>query len=244
MTKLIKDIRIVAFDLDGTLVDTAPDLAAAANTMLGLLGGEGLAAHRIRASIGGGTERFVLNVLTHSLKGKAPREELYRAAMSLFTRLYLRELSRRANVYPGVAEGLQALLDAGIFLCCVTNKSSMFALPLLEAAHLQGFFSFTLCADRPEQCKPSPDLLLEACDRAGASPAQMLYVGDSPYDVAAARAAGCGMIIVDYGYHQGVPFGDVRPDAVITSLAEILSLPARSKIVPFERRSRMTRRTL
>lgn len=232
MTRLIENIRAVAFDLDGTLIDTAPDLGAAANTMLKMLGHETLPAHRFRALIGDGIDQFIARTLTESL-GEAPPRAALPDAAALFGRLYGERLFEHSRVYPGVPEALRTLDHAGIALCCVTNKHSVFAMPLLEAAELRDFFAFTLCADRVEERKPNPDLLLAACDRLGVTPGEMLYVGDSHTDIAAADAAGCRVLVVDYGYDHGGAPDAVRPDAIIGNLTEIVTMQVRlDRIVP------------
>ncbi len=223
MARLIDRIRAAAFDLDGTLVDSAPDLAAAANAMLKALGNRRLAEYRITALIGDGVDRLVEGVLTTSLR-RAPAPAALAAAGTLFRRIYAERLFDRSRVYPGVVQGLGALRKAGIRLCCVTNKHSAFTAPLLDAAGLARRFAFALCADRAEERKPKPDLLLAACARFGIAPAELLYVGDSRADIGAARAAGCPVAAVDYGYNQGRPILAERPDWVITSLAEIAAL--------------------
>ncbi|MGH8310912.1 MAG: phosphoglycolate phosphatase, partial [Steroidobacteraceae bacterium] len=217
-------IDAVAFDLDGTLIDTAPDLGAAANMMLLILGGKPLPEECIPEMIGAGIDRFVGRVLRHGRSGVAPHGALEAAATELFRDLYRKQLFTRSRVYPGVTAALRALDDAGITLCCVTNKESGFALPLLEAADLREFFALTLCADRGEDRKPSPNLLLAACAHIDVNPARMLYAGDSRTDVAAARAAGCRVVTVDYGYHHGLQLADARPDALIGNLLEITAL--------------------
>ena len=171
--------RAVAFDLDGTLIDTAPDLCAAANAMLLELGGRELAEHRIRALVGDGVARFVERALEEGLGMSAPDAALRSAAELLFARLYGEHLFDRSRLYPGVPETLHQFASAGIALCCVTNKESRFALPLLEAAQLDTLLAFTLCADRSTDRKPSPNMLLAACTRFAVKPAELLYVGDS-----------------------------------------------------------------
>ena len=142
----------------------------------------------------------MLRAFTESL-GDLPSHTAQRsAALALFRRLYGQDLFKRSTVYPGVVQTLRSLADSGISLCCITNKDSVFAEPLLREAQLSGFFAFTLCADRAEDRKPSPNMLLAACSRLGIAPAEMLYVGDSGMDIAAARAAGCPVIAVSYGY--------------------------------------------
>ncbi|MGQ0834152.1 MAG: phosphoglycolate phosphatase [Gammaproteobacteria bacterium] len=223
MQTLTDCIDAVAFDLDGTLIDTAPDLGAAANMMLLILGGKPLPEERIPEMIGAGIDRFVARVLTDS-SGAEPNGALQSSAAALFRDLYGRQPFERSRVYPGVAEALRALAGAGITLCCVTNKESRFVLPLLEKAGLRELFACTLCAERDEDRKPSPALLHGACAHLDVEPARMLYVGDSRTDVAAARAAGCRVVTVDYGYHGGVPLADARPDAIIGNLQEITAL--------------------
>ncbi len=189
-----------AFDLDGTLIDTMGDLAAAVNLMLSMLGGRELPESRIRALVGNGVDQLVVRALNESV-GTSPTHAAQRsAALALF---------RRA-VWPGSVQAQQSVSRsrAGIaiaggrrnFLCCITNKDSVFAEPLLREAGLSEFFSFTLCADRAEDRKPSPNMLLAACSRLGIAPAEMLYVGDSSMDIAAARAAGSPVVAVSYGY--------------------------------------------
>lgn len=224
MPKLVERIRAVAFDLDGTLVDSAPDIADAANAMLKQLGHPLLADGRIAAMIGGGVDRLVERALAEST-GAAPRAAERRTAADLFRREYAAHLFVRSRVFPGVVEGLMALANCGLRLCCVTNKARLFALPLLEAAGLSRHFAFVLCADhRPESFKPGPELLFVAWRWLQIRPEELLCVGDSGTDVAAARAAGCPIAAVSYGYHGAQPIAFERPDWIIGSLAEICSL--------------------
>ena len=224
MAKLIERIRAAAFDLDGTLIDTAPDLAAALNLTLARLGHAMLPERRIPALVGEGIDRFLTKALTES-SGAPPSQAALPAAAALFARLYGERLFDKSRVYPGVPQGLAALEHAGIALCCVTNKHSAFAIPLLEAALLHEYFAFTLCADRVEQRKPKPDLLLDACAHLAVEPGEMLYVGDSHTDVIAAEAAGCRVLVVNYGYDHGRPIDDLGPDRIIGNLLEIVAMP-------------------
>jgi len=226
MSKLNERIRAVAFDLDGTLIDTMGDLAASVNLMLGMLGAKELPESRVRALVGNGVETLVQRALTESVGSSATHAAQRSAALALFRRVYGQHLFKRSKVYPGVAETLRALNEAGLALCCITNKDSAFAEPLLRAAGLGGYLSFTLCADRAEDRKPSPNLLQAACSRLGIAPAEMLYVGDSSMDIAAARAAGSPVVAVSYGYgkdHAGGP-GEVQPDGHVDDLTEIVAL--------------------
>jgi phosphoglycolate phosphatase len=224
MLRLIDCIEAVAFDLDGTLIDTAPDMAAAANMMLAILGGRPVPEDRIPALIGAGIAAFVARVLAES-RGKLVRDPgLHVAATTLFAGLYEQRLFERSRVYDGVRETLDALEHAAVPSCCITNKASRFALPLLEAARLSDGIRLTLCADRSHDRKPSPNLLLAACARLGIKPGQLLYVGDSPADIGAARAAGCRVVAVNYGYNPHATLVEQRPDAIVGNVMEIITL--------------------
>lgn len=224
MPRLIERFRAVAFDLDGTLVDTAPDLAAAANAMLDALGYAQLSTRRIESLVGGGVERMVCGALAESA-GRAPKPPTVATATEVFRRHYAESYFQRSRVYPEVIEGLRALNALRIKLCCVTNKPSTFTLPLLDAAGLAARFAFALCADRPEERKPAPRLLIAARERLEVKPDEMLYVGDSRVDIAAARAAQCPVAVVDYGYDDGRSLAAAHPDWIIASLAALVALP-------------------
>ena len=227
MPKLIDDIEAVSFDLDGTLVDTAPDLAAAANMMLAILGGRPLLEDRVPMLIGAGIEEFVAKAL--ALSGIPADPARHATAAALFRNLYGQRLFERSRIYPGVLMTLHSLRTAGRTLYCVTNKERKFALPILEAAGLSGFFSSVFCPDRQEDRKPSPALLLAACMHACVEPAKMLCVGDSRTDITMAHAAGCRIVAVDYGYHHDLPLEEQRPEAIVSDMRQILELSVRPK---------------
>jgi len=228
MPKLTERIRAAAFDLDGTLIDTMGDLAAAVNLMLGMLGANELPEPRVRALVGNGVDQLVLRALTESLGNRPTHSAQRSAALALFRRLYGQRLFKHSRVYPGVVQALRSLADAGIALCCITNKDSMFSEPLLQEAGLGGFFAFTLCADRAEDRKPSPNMLLAACSRLGIAPAEMLYVGDTSMDIAAARAAGCPVIAVSYGYGKDHSATDAKADGFVDRLTDLVTMYLRS----------------
>ena len=225
MPKLIDCIEAVAFDLDGTLIDTAPDLGSAANMMLVMLGGRPLPEQQIPTLIGAGIDEFVKRVLV--LSGVTPDRVLESTAAMLFRNLYGQRLFERSRIYPGVVNTLRTLRAGGRTLCCVTNKESKFALALLEFAGLKEFFSAVLCADRLEDRKPSPNLLRAACAHAAVEPAKLLCVGDSRADIGAAQAAGCRVVAVDYGYHRDLPLAELRPDAIVSNIEQIMELNSR-----------------
>lgn len=227
MLRLVDCVAAVSFDLDGTLIDTAPDLSAAAKVMLLMLGGEPLPDERIPALIGAGIDEFVKRVLVQS--GVMPDARLQETAAALFRDLYGQQVFQRSRVYPGVMMTLHMLRGAGLTLCCVTNKERKFAQPLLELAGISGYFAAVLCPERPEDRKPSPSLLHSACRQAEIEPLDMLLVGDSRADIQAAHAAGCRVVAVDYGYQIDPPLEELRPDAVVSDLKEIMELSVRPR---------------
>jgi phosphoglycolate phosphatase len=230
MLRLIECIEAVAFDLDGTLVDTAPDLAAAADLMLELLGGRPLREDCVPALIGDGVDAFVARVLEKGAGGSKLDPALHAAASALFRALYHQHLFERSRIFPGVIETLEMLEQAGLPSCCITNKESRFALPLLEAAGLRQRFAATVCADRPEDRKPSPNMLLGACSQLGIEPRHLLYVGDSPSDIVAARALKCRVVAVSYGYSAHHVLAEARPDGIVGNLTGIVAIGLRSKL--------------
>jgi len=233
MPSLLERVRAIAFDLDGTLVDTAPDLALAANTMLESLGYPPLAKRQIEALIGDGIDKLVEGVLTESID-RIAGPAMVGAARAQFRQLYAARLFERGRVYPAVITTLEALAGRGIQLCCVTNKHSAFTLPLLDAAGLTPFLAFAICADHADERKPKPDLLLAASARLGIAPSEMLYVGDSPADIAAARAAGCPVAAVDYGYTDRARLAEAGPHWIIGSIAELVALSAEPRLTNVE----------
>jgi phosphoglycolate phosphatase len=214
-------IRAMAFDLDGTLIDTAPDLAASINDVLRMIGHRPLPRSIVPRLIGAGLSTFVERALELST-GEASLTPAVRAgAEAMFRQLYSHHLFERSTVYPGVRRALSALSAAGMPLCCVTNKESAFALRLLEAADLNRYFQYILCGDLAENRKPSPNMLLDACRRADLEPEELAYVGDSRADIIAARAAGCRAIAVAYGYESPHALEALHPDELIDNLAEL-----------------------
>ncbi len=221
----LKEIRAVVFDLDGTLIDTLPDLTTAVNATLTALGARNLPQARVKELIGDGADKLVARAVAEATTGEpelSDADEQARA-MQLFLRYYEEHLYVQSRVYPDAARVLRILREKGLRVGCVTNKSSRFAIPVLERAGLSGFLELTLCADRNEDRKPSPALLLETCRRLQLAPSEMLYVGDAHTDVIAARAAGCGAVAVTFGYHKEGALERAKPDATVASLMGIVT---------------------
>jgi phosphoglycolate phosphatase len=211
--------RAVLFDLDGTLLDSAPDLAAAANAMLAELGLPPRDPVVIATYIGKGIPKLVERTLTGSLDAAAD-PALFARALPIYEHHYAVESGRRSVPFPGVAEGLRALHDAGLPLACITNKAERFTVDLLKRTGLDGFFGVVVCGDTVARKKPDPEPVLAACARLGVRPGDALMIGDSANDVQAARAAGCPVWCVPYGYNEGQPVEFLDCDAIVPDLAE------------------------
>jgi phosphoglycolate phosphatase len=216
-------VKAVMIDLDGTLVDSIPDLAAAANGMLQELGRPQLGIGLIRTFVGKGIPNLVARALAGSLDGHAPADVLARA-MPIYERCYTEVNGRHSTVYPGVVEGLEALRAARFPLACVTNKSGRFTAPLLDYLGLTGYFAQVVAGDTLPQKKPDPAPLLYACRNFAIEPREMLMIGDSLNDAEAARAAGCPMFCVPYGYNEGRDVRELDVDAIVDSLVEAVKL--------------------
>ncbi|HEY8552994.1 MAG TPA: phosphoglycolate phosphatase [Burkholderiales bacterium] len=213
-------VRLVLFDLDGTLVHSAPDLAYAANLMLADLGRPPLPPERIAAWVGNGMARLVKRVLTGELDGE-PEPALYERGLERFRAHYAANLTRETRPYPGAVEALEALAARGFALGCATNKPEAFTRPLLAALGLARFMSVVVGGDTVAARKPEPLPLLYACERANVVPARTVLVGDSASDVLGARAAGLRSVAVTYGYNQGRDVRALGPDIVVDSLVEL-----------------------
>jgi phosphoglycolate phosphatase len=210
-------LRAAIVDLDGTMVDTLGDFAVALNRTLDELRLPGIERAAIERMVGKGSEHLVRSVLSHV--GGAPQQ--YAAAWDAYQRHYLAINGQYSEVYPGVLEGLALLKSRGLRLACLTNKPGSFAVPLLASKGLDGFFSVVFGGDAFERKKPDPLPLLRTCEALPSEPGQTLMIGDSSNDAAAARAAGCPVLLVTYGYNHGEPVRAVDADGFVDSLAEL-----------------------
>ena len=207
-------LQAAIVDLDGTMVDTLGDFDAALNRTLAELGQAGVERAFIEQTVGKGSEHLIRSTLAHV----GAEAGLYEAAWAAYQRHYLAVNGQHSAVYPGVVEGLQAMRARGWRLACLTNKPGDFARPLLAAKGLDGFFDVVFGGDAFERKKPDPLPLRRTCEALGTAPAQTLMVGDSSNDAQAARAAGCPVVLVSYGYNHGQPVAAVGADAVIDRL--------------------------
>jgi len=216
-------VEAVMIDLDGTLLDTIPDLAEATNLMLNAQGEAVLPLDTVRNYVGKGISRLVERALARDIDGKASAEAMARA-MPVFERFYTEVNGRHTTMYPGVREGLEQMRDAGFRLACVTNKAGAYTVPLLERMGLAHFFEQTVSGDTLARKKPDPMQLLHVCEQFGIAPARMLMVGDSGNDALAARAAGCPVFCVPYGYNEGHDVQSLDVDAIVGALTDCIPL--------------------
>ena len=216
-------VKAVTVDLDGTLLDTVPDIAAAANMMLGELGRPPLHDDLIRTFVGKGIPRLVQRTLSGHVDGEVEPVIMERG-LAIFERRYKETNGKHTTVYPGVMEGLAKLREARFPLACVTNKSGRFTLPLLDMVGLAPYFQHVVAGDTVSRTKPDPLPLLHACESLGVAPSEMLMIGDSLNDAAAARAAGCPVFCVSYGYNEGRDVRELDTDAIVASLVEAAAL--------------------
>ncbi len=207
-------------DLDGTMVDTLGDFVAALNGMLDDLGLPQVTPAVVETRVGKGSEHLIRAVLQHV---QAPADDaLYDRAWTCYQHHYRAINGRHSLLYAGVAEGLQGLSARGLRLACLTNKPRDFARPLLEAKGLAGYFDHVFGGDDFERKKPDPLPLVKTCEALGTVPARTLMIGDSSNDARAARAAGCPVVLVTYGYNHGEPVRGVDADGFVDAISDLL----------------------
>jgi phosphoglycolate phosphatase len=211
---------MVLIDLDGTLIDSVPDLAYCVDAMMAELGLPARGEAAVRTWVGNGVERLVQRALVNALDGE-PEPALYARALPVFLRLYGENTSGRSRLYPGVREGLDRMRAEGMRLGCVTNKAAQFTLPLLEAKGIRDHFELVISGDSLERKKPDPMPLLHAAGHFKVPPGEALMVGDSRSDVKAARAAGFRIVCMSYGYNHGRDIREEGPDLVLDRLDDL-----------------------
>lgn len=219
----MQGIRAVIVDLDGTMVDTLGDFDVALNQSLKDLRRPEVGRADIERMVGKGSAHLIRAALMHGGLDTAEAEALQAEAWTRYQAHYLAINGRHSMVYPGVVEGLSALRERGLPLACLTNKPLNFARALLQAKGLDGFFAEVFGGDSFERTKPDPLPLLKTCEALGTAPAHTLMVGDSQNDGIAARAAGCPVVLVTYGYNHGDPIDQAPHDRLIGSLSELLA---------------------
>jgi phosphoglycolate phosphatase len=215
--------ELVLIDVDGTLVDSAPDLAYCVDEMQKQLGLPEHGEEKVRHWIGNGVPRLVERALLGTLDGM-PDKALYDKAYPLFLELYQDNVCERSCLYAGAREGIDWMKAQGWHIGCITNKATRFVLPILETLGVHDDFSLIICGDTLEKKKPDPMPLLHSAKHYGVAPENSLMLGDSISDVKAARAANFDIVCMSYGYNHGDDIRLANPDAVIDSFMELPNL--------------------
>jgi phosphoglycolate phosphatase len=216
-------LKAAIIDLDGTMVDTADDFAAALNSVLRGLDLALISRDEVMLYIGKGTERLIKDVLASRLTPEQAEAHYARAYADYFHH-YATINGQHSHLYPDVAAGLQAMRALGIRLACVTNKPERFARDLLTHYALTPYFDAIVGGDTVERKKPDPMPMLHACTLLNVTPEQTVAIGDSGNDVAAARAAKMASLTVPYGYNHGEPVQNLPTDAIVSTLLEAAKL--------------------
>jgi phosphoglycolate phosphatase len=218
--KLLVNCGAVMLDLDGTMIDTLGDFVAALDLTFDELRLPRVASRDVAGCIGKGGEFLVRSVLAQS-KGAEPSASELAQALERFWHHYGAVNGRYARVYPGVLQGLRLLHQRGLKLACVTNKPTAESVALLRACGLERFFNEVSGGDRFGRLKPDPLPLVRTCEALGCAPQATLMIGDSVNDVRAARAAGCPVVLVTYGYNHGEPVRSANADGYVDSIADL-----------------------
>jgi phosphoglycolate phosphatase len=212
--------KLIMIDVDGTLVDSVPDLAYCIDEMMQKLGLRKWGETKVRHWVGNGVPKLVERALTGELEGR-PIKEVFDIAYPIFLDLYEDNSAERSYLYDGVREGLDYLKSQRYQLGCVTNKSEQFTHPLLKALGIFNDFKIIISGDTLAKRKPDPMPLLYCAERFNLKPEECLMLGDSVSDVKAARAAGFDIICMSYGYNHGNDIADENPDLVIDSMSQL-----------------------
>ncbi|MEK9712521.1 MAG: phosphoglycolate phosphatase [Thalassolituus sp.] len=214
--------ELVLLDLDGTLIDSVPDLAAATDAMLRGLGRTEAGREKVSHWIGNGADMLVRRALADGDEptALALTQNHVASARALFDQAYLESLHHATGAFPGVDEFLCGVTAVKIL---ITNKPRMFTEPLIRSFGWEEHFAFIVCGDDLAEKKPSPLPLLHACERAGYAPQSALMIGDSKHDIQAAKAAGISTVAVTYGYNHGEDIRDSAPDILCSELTALIA---------------------
>ena len=212
--------KLIMIDVDGTLVDSVPDLAYCIDEMMQKLGLQKWGETKVRHWVGNGVPKLVERALTGELEGR-PIKDVFDIAYPIFLDLYEDNSAERSYLYDGVREGLDYLKSQRYQLGCVTNKSEQFTHPLLKALGIFNDFKIIISGDTLAKRKPDPMPLLYCAEHFNLKPEECLMLGDSVSDVKAARAAGFDIICMSYGYNHGNDIADENPDLVIDSMSQL-----------------------
>ena len=212
--------NLIMIDVDGTLVDSVPDLAYCVDEMMVELDMEKRGEDKVRHWVGNGVSKLVERAITGELEGQLDKE-LFNKAYPIFLNYYAENTVKRTCLYEGVREGLDYLSLQGYHLGCVTNKATQFTHPLLKELGIINYFKIVISGDTLAKKKPDPMPLLYGAEYFGVKPKGCLMIGDSVSDVKASRSAGFDIICMSYGYNHGNNIADEKPDLVIDSMTEL-----------------------
>ena len=210
----------ILIDLDGTLVDSVPDLTYCVDEMMKRLDMPVRGIDAVRNWVGNGVQRLTERALVNAVEGM-PETELMDKAYPIFLELYKNNNSQRSKVYDGVLDGLKWMQNNGYRIGCVTNKAESFTVPLLKSKGLFDLFEVIVSGDTCAEKKPHPMPLLHAAKLMGVSPSNALMLGDSKSDVKAARAANFNIFCMTYGYNHGEDIANYNPDVIMDSFMEL-----------------------
>ncbi|MDP6727385.1 MAG: phosphoglycolate phosphatase [Gammaproteobacteria bacterium] len=213
--------KVIMIDVDGTLVDSVPDLAYCVDEMMVELGMERRGEDKVRHWVGNGVSKLVERAISGELEGQL-NKELFNKAYPIFLNYYAENTAKRTCLYKGVREGLNYLSSQGYYLGCVTNKATQFTHPLLKELGIFDYFKIVISGDTLTKKKPDPMPLLYGAEYFGVRPEECLMIGDSVSDVKASRSAGFDIICMSYGYNHGNNIADEKPDLVIDSMTELV----------------------
>ncbi|WP_394129275.1 phosphoglycolate phosphatase [Shewanella maritima] len=216
-------VKVIAFDLDGTLVDSVPDLAAATNATLSELNLANAQEQQVRSWVGNGAKVLMTRALSFAQPNK-PVDEINQqldSVMPRFMHHYGLHLEKHSELYPEVLETLTKFKTSGYKMAVVTNKPYEFTIPLLKSFGLFDFFEQILGGDSLTRMKPDPLPLIHLIDFWDVAPHQLLMVGDSKNDILAAKSAQVLSIGLTYGYNYGEHIGLSSPDAVCESFSQV-----------------------
>ena len=211
-------VRAILIDLDGTLIDTAPEIARAVNTMLIACNLPSLPEHKVQSFIGDGAQALIKRSLTEAAL-QAPDAAFFEKAQQFFTASYS-NIVTESTPYPNAEATLAQFKACGLPLACVTNKPSNFTVPLLQAKGLFDYFNLVVSGDALTKKKPDPEQIFYVCQTFGVEPWEVLLIGDSNTDILAAKNAGCYVFTVPYGYNQGKAIDENSIDRMIENLSD------------------------
>lgn len=218
--------KLIGFDLDGTLVNSLPDLALSVNSALAEFNLPQAPEELVLTWIGNGAPVLIARALDWAKKqtGKVLTEEEIKQVTERFNFYYGENLCNVSRLYPNVKETLETLKEKGYILAVVTNKPTKHVQPVLAAFGIDHLFSEMLGGQSLPAIKPHPAPFYYLCGKFGFEPRQVLFVGDSKNDIIAGHAAGCAVVGLTYGYNYNIPIRESNPDWVFDDFAQLLSI--------------------